>query len=69
MRIKNTLEISIFQVSEVLIDEVKQNKKLELLGEANEMQSDILGNLIEKLIYSSRASFLMIRPSIHQIVY
>ncbi|MCX8189405.1 MAG: lactate racemase domain-containing protein [Nitrososphaeria archaeon] len=46
MRIKNTLELGTFQASEALLDEIKANKKLEVVGEGEEMQFDILGNLI-----------------------
>ncbi|MEM3404212.1 MAG: lactate racemase domain-containing protein [Nitrososphaeria archaeon] len=46
MRIKNTLELSKFQVSEALLEEVKGNSKLEVLGSPQPMQFDILGNLI-----------------------
>jgi hypothetical protein len=46
MRIKNTLELATFQVSEPLINEVEKNRKLELTGEIDEMQFNILGNLI-----------------------
>jgi hypothetical protein len=46
MRIKNTLELATFQVSEALLDEVKSNPKLEQIGEPAGMQFDILGNLI-----------------------
>ncbi|MGQ9781566.1 MAG: lactate racemase domain-containing protein [Nitrososphaeria archaeon] len=46
VRIKNTLELGMFQTSEALVDEVKKNKQLEIVGEASEMQFDILGNLM-----------------------
>lgn len=46
MRIKNTLELATFQASEALLDEIKANKKLDIVGEGVEMQFDILGNLI-----------------------
>lgn len=46
MRIKNTLELATFQASEALLDEIKANEKLEIIGEGVEMQFDILGNLI-----------------------
>jgi hypothetical protein len=46
MRIKNTLELATFQVSESLIGDVRKNNKLELISEVDEMQFDILGNLL-----------------------
>lgn len=46
IRIKNTLELATFQASEALLEEIKANKKLEIIGEGEEMQFDILGNLI-----------------------
>jgi len=46
MRIKNTLELATFQVSEPLIGDVRKNNKLELISEVDEMQFDILGNLL-----------------------
>ena len=49
MRIKNTLELERFWISESLYDLVKSNKELseriEVEGEIKEMQFDVLGNL------------------------
>jgi len=49
VRIKNTLELEMFWVSEALAEIIKQDKKLsdriELLGEPREMQFDVLGTL------------------------
>jgi hypothetical protein len=46
MRIKNTLDLDRFQVSENMREEVLKNQTLEIVGEPNEMLFDILGNLI-----------------------
>jgi len=49
VRIRNTLELSRFWISEALLEEVKENpelrSKIKVLGEPKEMVFDILGNL------------------------
>jgi hypothetical protein len=49
VRIKNTLELENFWVSEKLADKIKADEKykekMEIIGEAREMKFDVLGNL------------------------
>lgn len=46
VRIKNTLEVGVIEVSEVMIPEVKANSNLELIGEPFEFNFNDEGNLI-----------------------
>jgi hypothetical protein len=46
MRVKNTLELSKFQVSEALVGEARSNKALEIAGEPSKMEFSILGDLV-----------------------
>ncbi|MEM2784006.1 MAG: DUF2088 domain-containing protein, partial [Nitrososphaerota archaeon] len=49
VRIKNTLELSKFWISEALIEDIEKNpeikKKIKIIGEPKDMIFDILGNL------------------------
>jgi hypothetical protein len=50
VRIKNTLELKRFWISEALLEDVKKDKdlsnKIKIIGEPREMMFDVLGNLI-----------------------
>jgi hypothetical protein len=46
MRIRNTLQLSRFEVSAAMIDEVERNGRLEVTGDLNEMQFSIVGDLV-----------------------
>ncbi|MEM1525065.1 MAG: lactate racemase domain-containing protein [Nitrososphaerales archaeon] len=46
VRIKNTLELERFYISEAMIEEAKANPNLEIIGEPEELQFDLLGGLI-----------------------
>ncbi|MEM2305589.1 MAG: hypothetical protein QXK51_09625 [Candidatus Methanomethylicia archaeon] len=49
VRIKNTLELTRFWISEALLEELEKNpelkKKVKVIGEPREMIFDVLGNL------------------------
>ena len=47
VRIKNTLEIGELEVSESLLDEVRVNPRLELISEAQPLEFDAEGNLVD----------------------
>ena len=55
VRIKNTLEIGELEVSESLMDEVRANPRLELLGEPTALEFDADGNLIDAARMASPA--------------
>jgi hypothetical protein len=54
VRIKNTLELAELEVSESLLDEVRNNPRLDLLSEPAALEFDADGNLVEAV--SARAA-------------
>lgn len=49
IHIKDTLHIATIEVSEAMIDEVRQNPNLEIIGEPHPMKFDDKGNLLSNL--------------------
>ena len=47
--IRNTLELSPLLISENLLDEIRRNPILEVIGDAREIEFDSDGNLVEML--------------------